>query len=244
MELIIKIMIFVLGACLGSFYACIGYRIPNKISLIKPNSFCPSCKKEIKWYMNIPLLSYILLKGKCAYCKCKIDALSFIIELLTGTLFLGSYIMFGLGENFIISVIIISALMVTIVSDFEYYYISDRVIFISSFMVLITRIYYDGFNESLKYILAGVILFLMMLGLKTIGDKVLKKECLGGGDIKLMILIGVTLGFYYSLVSIFIGSLLALVCSLIIMKKKNNEEIPYGPFLLIGTFISFLISVL
>ena len=152
--------------------------------------------------------------------------------------------MFGLGENFIISVIIISALMVTIVSDFEYYFISDRIIFISAFLTLITRIYFNGFNESLKYVLAGIILFLMMLGLKIIGDKVLKKECLGGGDIKLMIFIGITLGFYYSLVSIFIGSLVALICSLIIMKKKNNEEIPYGPFLLIGTFISFLISVL
>lgn len=244
MELITKIMIFVLGFCLGSFYACIGYRIPNKISLTKPNSFCPNCKKEIKWYMNIPLLSYILLKGKCAYCKSKIDPLSFIIELLTGTFFLGSYIMFGLGENFIISVIIISALMVTIVSDFEYYYISDRVIFISAILTLITRVYFNGFAESIKYILSGTMLFLMMLGLKTIGDKVLKKECLGGGDIKLMLLIGITLGFYYSLVSIFIGSLIALICSLIIMKKKNNEEIPYGPFLLIGTLISFIIMAI
>lgn len=244
MELITKIMIFVLGSCLGSFYACIGYRIPNKISLTKPNSFCPNCKKEIKWYMNIPLLSYILLKGKCAYCKSKIDPLSFIIELLTGTFFLGSYIMFGLGENFIISVIIISALMVTIVSDFEYYYISDRVIFISAILTLITRVYFNGFAESIKYILSGTMLFLMMLGLKTIGDKVLKKECLGGGDIKLMLLIVITLGFYYSLVSIFIGSLIALICSLIIMKKKNNEEIPYGPFLLIGTLISFIIMAI
>lgn len=244
MELITKIMIFVLGSCLGSFYACIGYRIPNKISLTKPNSFCPNCKKGIKWYMNIPLLSYILLKGKCAYCKSKIDPLSFIIELLTGTFFLGSYIMFGLGENFIISVIIISALMVTIVSDFEYYYISDRVIFISAILTLITRVYFNGFAESIKYILSGTMLFLMMLGLKTIGDKVLKKECLGGGDIKLMLLIGITLGFYYSLVSIFIGSLIALICSLIIMKKKNNEEIPYGPFLLIGTLISFIIMAI
>lgn len=244
MELITKIMIFVLGSCLGSFYACIGYRIPNKISLTKPNSFCPNCKKEIKWYMNIPLLSYILLKGKCAYCKSKIDPLSFIIELLTGTFFLGSYIMFGLGENFIISVIIISALMVTIVSDFEYYYISDRVIFISAILTLITRVFFNGFAESIKYILSGTMLFLMMLGLKTIGDKVLKKECLGGGDIKLMLLIGIALGFYYSLVSIFIGSLIALICSLIIMKKKKNEEIPYGPFLLIGTLISFIIMVI
>lgn len=244
MELITKIMIFVLGTCLGSFYACIGYRIPNKISLTKPNSFCPNCKKEIKWYMNIPLLSYILLKGKCAYCKSKIDSLSFIIELLTGTFFLGSYIMFGLGENFIISAIIISALMVTIVSDFEYYYISDRVIFISAILTLITRVFFNGFAESIKYILSSTMLFLMMLGLKTIGDKVLKKECLGGGDIKLMLLIGITLGFYYSLVSIFIGSLIALICSLIIMKKKNNEEIPYGPFLLIGTLISFIIMAI
>ena len=67
MDLLIKIMFFVLGACLGSFYACIGYRIPNKISTIKPSSYCPKCNKTLKWYMNIPLVSYIMLKGRCAY---------------------------------------------------------------------------------------------------------------------------------------------------------------------------------
>ena len=64
MEIFISIIIFIIGICLGSFYGCMGYRIPNKISMVKPDSFCPNCKKPLKWYMNIPLLSYIFLKGK------------------------------------------------------------------------------------------------------------------------------------------------------------------------------------
>ena len=83
----IYVFIFITGVCLGSFYACIGYRIPNKISTVKPSSFCPNCKKSLKWYMNIPLLSYIFLKGKCAYCKEKISITYFLIELTTGILF-------------------------------------------------------------------------------------------------------------------------------------------------------------
>ena len=83
----IYVFIFITGVCLGSFYACIGYRIPNKISIVKPSSFCPNCKNSLKWYMNIPLLSYIFLKGKCAYCKEKISITYFLIELTTGILF-------------------------------------------------------------------------------------------------------------------------------------------------------------
>ena len=241
MDLLIKVMFFVLGACLGSFYACIGYRIPNKISTIKPSSYCPKCNKTLKWYMNIPLVSYIMLKGRCAYCKEKISITYFLIELLTATLFLGSYILFGINYNLIIILTLISALMITLVTDLNYFYISDRVIVVSSLIILITRFYYLLFKECLTYVISGLILFTIMYLIKLIGDKVLKKECLGGGDIKLMVPIGLSLGIYHSLIALFIGSTKALIFTL---SFKNKEEmIPYGPFLLIGTIISFIIKV-
>ncbi len=241
MNLLIKIMFFILGACLGSFYACIGYRIPNKISTIKPSSYCPKCNKTLKWYMNIPLISFIILKGRCAYCKEKISITYFLIELLTASLFLGSYILFGFNYNLIIILILISALMITLVTDLNYFYISDRIIVISSLIILITWFYYLPFKECLSYILSAVILFVIMYLIKVIGDKVLKKECLGGGDIKLMIPIGLSLGIYYSLIALFIGSTMALIFTLSL--KSKEEMIPYGPFLLIGTIASFIIKV-
>ena len=213
----IYVFIFITGVCLGSFYACIGYRIPNKISTVKPSSFCPNCKKSLKWYMNIPLLSYIFLKGKCAYCKEKISITYFLIELTTGILFLISYMIFGLNYQLIVVLTLISALMVSLVTDLKYYYISDRVIVVSSILVALT--------------------YLKFLGITT---KIFKKESLGDGDIKLMILIGLTLGVFNSFISLFISSVTALIYTILFIKKKDSL-IPFGPFLLIGAIVTYIL---
>lgn len=242
MEVLIYIMIFILGSCLGSFFACIGYRIPNKISTIKPGSFCPNCKKPLKWYMNIPLFSYIFLRGKCAYCKKKINITYFIIELFTGLMYLLSYIYFSLSLEFFIMIIIISALSVTIVTDFNYYYISDRVIIISLILELVVYIYYLSIKEIGYYLLSGIVLFLIMLTIKFFGDKIFKRESLGGGDVKLVALIGMSLGIINAITSLIISSVLALISSLVLMKKNEEKLIPFGPFLLIGTIIMYILA--
>jgi len=242
MEVLIYIMIFILGSCLGSFFACIGYRIPNKISTIKPGSFCPNCKKPLKWYMNIPLFSYIFLRGKCAYCKKKINITYFIIELFTGLMYLLSYIYFSLSLEFFIMIIIISALSVIIVTDFNYYYISDRVIIISLILELVVYIYYLSIKEIGYYLLSGIVLFLIMLTIKFFGDKIFKRESLGGGDVKLVALIGMSLGIINAITSLIISSVLALISSLVLMKKNEEKLIPFGPFLLIGTIIMYILA--
>ena len=241
MNIIIYIFIFLIGICLGSFYACMGYRIPNKISTIKPSSHCPNCKEPLKWYMNIPLFSYIFLKGKCAYCKEKISLLYFITELLTGILFLISYIYFGLSLEYFKSIILISVLAVTINTDIKYYYISDRVIVISLISMLAIYFYYLDGKDITYYIVSAGVMFGIMLIIKLIGDKIFKRESLGGGDIKLMLLIGLTLGIIDAVTSLLISSLTALIFSLIIMKKNNDNIVPFGPFLIIGTIIMFIL---
>ena len=94
MELYYIVLLFILGAMLGSFLGCMGYRIPNKIKTTFPSSYCENCKKTLKWYMNIPIISYIFLKGKCAYCKTKINPLYFYTELLCSILFVVNHIRF------------------------------------------------------------------------------------------------------------------------------------------------------
>jgi prepilin signal peptidase PulO-like enzyme (type II secretory pathway) len=242
MEILTYITIFILGTCLGSFYACIGYRIPNKISTVKPNSFCPNCKTPLKWYMNIPLFSFIYLKGKCAFCKEKISRLYIITELLTGILFTASYIYFGISKELFISLTLISVLAVTMITDLKYLYISDRVIVLSIIIELITYMIYLNKKDITYLIISAITMFGIMYAIKLLGDFVFKRESLGGGDIKLMLLVGLTLGIIDAVTSLLISSTLALIFSIIIMKKNEEKIVPFGPFLIIGTMIMFILS--
>lgn len=242
MKIELIVLITVLGAIMGSFLGCMGYRIPNKIKATSPRSFCNECKKPLKWYMNIPILSYIFLKGRCAYCKKPINFIYPFVEIVCALLFLCNYLMYGLSLNFWLSTILTCALMVTIISDFLYYYISDRVLIISGISIIISLLCYLDKIEVFKHIIAGALLFAVMYGLKLLGNFMFKKESLGDGDIKLMGIIALALGIINSFVSLFLGSLVGLIFSLIISKKNKEGIIPFGPFLLIGALMTLYFS--
>lgn len=235
------IIIFIFGLLFGSFFACIGYRIPNKISTIKPNSFCPKCKTELKWYMNIPLFSYIFLKGKCAYCKEKINIFYPLVEVCTALLYIFLFWVYGLSFNFLIGIVLISVFIITSITDFRYFYISDRVIVIGIILILILNYLSFGCGMFIYKVISGISMFFFMYLIKIIGDKLFKRESLGGGDIKLMAFIGSSIGFIPSLFSIFLASIIALPASLII---KNKEGIvPFGPFLLFASIFMWFLNI-
>lgn len=234
MELIIAIWVLCLGAILGSFLGCMGYRIPNKIKTTYPSSFCSTCNKSLKWYMNIPLISYLVLKGKCAFCKKKIGFIYFLCEILCAALFVSSYLLFGFSEQFFLIIILSCALIVTIVSDFLYYYISDRVLVLSYISILVVLFAYHSIEEVFMNVFASLLIFLVMIGIKVVGNRLFKRESLGDGDIKLMGVIGLALGLLNSFVSLFIASCVALIYSFFALRKKNDSMIPFGPFLIIG----------
>ena len=102
----VELYIFVLGLLFGSFYNVVGLRLPKGESIVFPGSHCPKCGHKLMWYENIPLISYIFLKGRCKKCKCRISAWYPVIELLTAMLFLISYYVFGISSEFFISIII------------------------------------------------------------------------------------------------------------------------------------------
>ena len=135
---------------------------------------------------------------------------------------------------------LISALMVSLVTDLKYYYISDRVIVVSSILVALTYLKFLGVNSFLSHILSGTLMFILMYLLKIITTKIFKKESLGDGDIKLMILIGLTLGVFNSFISLFISSVAALIYTILFIKKKD-ALIPFGPFLLIGAIVTYIL---
>lgn len=242
MSVLYCIIIFVVGLILGSFYGCIGYRIPNKISVLKPGSFCEHCKKPLKWYMNIPFISFICLRGKCSYCKHPIDISNFFIEIFTAVTFMFSYLYFGFSSEFLIALILLSALAITAVTDFKYYYISDRVVFISLFALVMIYITKGNLVDQKWNFIAMIGMFVLMLLVKLIGDRVFKKECLGGGDIKLMLIMGLVLGLVPSLFALFVASILALLAALVLREKHNKDMIPFGPFILLSTIMVYILN--
>ena len=242
MDLFIITWLMIFGAIIGSFLGCMGYRIPNKIKTTYPSSFCSNCKTPLKWYMNVPIISYILLRGKCAYCKKDIGVIYFLCEVFGALLFGLNYLIFKFDINFFIATIMACVFIVTMVSDFEYYYISDRVLITSGLLLIIVSFIFLDASEAIMKVTSGVIMFVVMYGIKIMGNLMFKRESLGDGDIKLMGIIGLSVGLLNSFVSLFFGALTGLIYPIITIKKNKEGVIPFGPFLLIGSLIVIYFS--
>lgn len=235
---------FLIGLVMGSFFTVVGLRVPLNESIISPRSHCDNCKKTLKWYELIPLISWIIEGGRCSKCHSKISVFYPIVELLTGFLFALSYRLYGISYEFFAMLVISSLLIVILVSDFKYLVILDIPLIISSILILILKWYYFGLKTLIFSLISGLVLFLFMFIIKFIGDKIFKRESLGGGDIKLAIFFGFTLGIRLSFMSLVLGSFLAFPYALYYVIKSKEKEIPFGPFLMIGMLIIFLLQSL
>ena len=234
-----KILIFFIGLCIGSFVNVCIYRMPLEESIVTPPSFCPKCKNKIKWYHNIPILSYIFLKGKCAYCNNKISLIYPFIELLIGVLFFINYSLFGFSIHFFIYNIFLIFLIIATFIDFKYMIIPDEI----SIGGLIIGFIFSFFRNDLTWIesLIGIILGggILLLIIK-VYFLLTRKEGMGGGDVKLLAMIGAFLGYKSLLFVIFSSSFFGTLIGipLIMAKKdKNNLAIPFGPFLSFGAIV-------
>ena len=240
MYISLSILFFIVGTIFGSFYNVVGYRIPNGQSLLYPSSHCTKCNHKLKPYELIPILSFLFLGGKCSKCKDKISWFYPIFEFLSGIAFMLSFIIFGISLKCLLSILFLSMLLIIIISDYQTMIIPDEVLIVFSVLILIVEYLIGGFPKLGISILSGAGSFLVMLLLKLFGDFLFKKESMGGGDIKLLGVYGIVLGFSMSIVSIFLAAIIGLPISLIILKKKKTHEIPFGPFLAISAIIIFL----
>lgn len=240
MNILYLIIFFIIGLCFGSFFTVVGLRCPKHENFIDGHSHCDQCSHELAFLDMIPIISYILLKGKCRYCHKKIDNLSTFMELFTGILFMLSYIAFGLSYELFIALGIVSMLIIISVSDITYYIIPDEILIFFTGYFLIIYVLSGGVFSTFINIVSGIVMFCIMYTIMLLGNFIFKKETLGGGDIKLMFVIGLVVSPLLGLVVIFIGSLLALPISLLLLVKKKTRLIPFGPFLLIAfAFIYF-----
>ena len=237
------IWFFILGTFFGSFFTVVGYRLPKGESFIKSRSHCDDCGHELSFLDMIPIVSYIFLKGKCRYCGCKISNLSTWMEFFTGILFSLSFFCFGFSTNLFYALGIVSLLTILSVSDMSYYIIPDEVlIFFSGYFIIINAIA-NGVMGSIISILYGLSLFLFMYLVMIMGNFLFKKESLGGGDIKLMFVVGLVLHPFLGLFVIFLASVIALPISLFILWRQNKNLVPFGPFLLIGFMLVFFTGI-
>ena len=243
MEIAIGIFIFIMGTIFGSFYNVVGYRLPKGESIVFPPSHCTNCNHQLTFFELIPVLSYVFQKGKCKHCHQKISLFYPIFELLTGILFVLCYFSFGLTPKLIIALTFVSMMIIIVVSDYHYLIISDGVLITFAIILFIEIILINGLEQALYSLLNGVLAFVTMYLLKKFGDFLFKKESMGGGDIKLLFIFGMVLTYPIAILSIFIGSIIGLPLALIILYKKKDNVIPFGPFLAAGATLLLLLQV-
>lgn len=237
MDLYFKIIFFILGSVMGSFFHVVATRLSNNESIIKPSSHCHICHKKLKWYELIPIVSYVFQKGKSRCCKQSLPISYLMVEVITGSLFAVTYKVFKFTPELLINLIFISGLIIVIISDIEYMIILDEVLTITSIIIVILNLIFYGFSTTLNHVLSGIFAFVIMYIIKIIGDFIFKRESLGGGDIKLMMLFGLVLGLPMSVVSIFLATFIAFPIALYILFSRKDNMIPFGPFLSIAAII-------
>ena len=236
------VLIFILGLIVGSFSNVCVYRIPRNESIVYPASHCPKCHTTIKPIDNIPLLSYILLKGRCRNCKSKISIRYPVVEFLTGFIYLQIYLVYGLSIQTLIYVILASSLIIISFIDLKEQIVPDVISlpgivigFIISFFVP----YISFINSALGVVVGGGIILIIGMA----GSIIFKKEAMGGGDVKLAAMIGAFLGWRYIIISLFLGFFLGAIVGivLILSKIKSREDVvAFGPFIVLGSLITLL----
>lgn len=238
------VFIFAIGLALGSFYNVLIYRLPRNISLLSPPSHCPHCQKRIRWYDNIPVLSYLLLKGKCRHCGEKIPIRYPLVELSTGLLALLCKIKFE--DLFMSSLFFLffSILLVASLIDWDTFTLPDSLTLGGLALGLLTSPFRQDLSikESLFGAFLGFFSFFLIYLYYT---KLRKIEGLGFGDVKLMAFIGSAFGVWGVIYAVFLGSLLGLLYALpIIVKNKSMQfALPYGPFLSLGVFVGTMLNL-
>lgn len=232
------LIIFIFGIFIGSFLNVCIYRIPKGESIAYPPSHCPACSYGIKFYDLIPIFSYLFLRGKCRSCGEKISIRYPLIETLTGIIYVLCYLKFGIGIELLKSVLLSSILIITAFIDLEYNIIPLKLMIFGAISGIILNIIGYEFNGYLLDYLYG-----FLLGGGVIAAIVILTKGMGGGDIQLMALIGMYLGFRYTVLTLILSFIIGACAGiiLIVLKKKSRRDyIPFGPWISTAALLSLL----
>ncbi|MFQ5776604.1 MAG: prepilin peptidase [Terriglobia bacterium] len=257
----IAALVFLVGLAVGSFLNVCILRLPRGESVIRPRSHCPRCRRAIAAYDNVPILSYLLLRGRCRHCGASISFLYPAVELLTGALFLAVYSQFGLTAQGVKATLLAAALVVLIFTDIRDRLLPDRVtlpgiaagvlfafwlpVEDGTAALLLRAAFGSGLPAvllSLADALLGALLGAgLLFGLGELWYRLRKVEAMGLGDVKMMAMVGLFFGFKLTLLTLLLGSLVGtLIGSLFILlaKKDSRYELPLGTFLGVAALVA------
>jgi leader peptidase (prepilin peptidase)/N-methyltransferase len=226
---------FVFGTVFGSFFNVVIYRVPNAISIVKPSSHCPVCNKTLKWYHNIPLISYVFLGGKCAYCGAKIPFSYFLVELFTGIVFSFLFLKDGFTILYFSNLFVFSILLIQAVIDFKYMEVPA----VLNDLLLVGGLFYLVKNYSLNSVIFSIFVSVAFLILYFF-----YRKKLGFGDVKIFIALSMFFGYdliYVILISSLLGIFFALLQSLIKKAKFSSIKLPFIPYILFGVIAYWII---
>ena len=228
----ILIAVFIFGTLIGSFLNVVIYRIPKGENIAFPASKCQSCNTPLKWYHNIPIFSWLFLRGKCGFCKATISKQYPIVEFLTGLIFVLLYMKLGLVWYLPFIAASFTALLALVMIDFKYMAVPDNV----NFAALLFALIQPNFLDAMMYaaIAAGG---LYLIGL--LSSFIAKREAMGGADVIVAGTMGALLGFPNFFIALFLSALLAMIPAMIWREKG----VPFVPFLALATFIVYLYDV-
>jgi len=228
------LIFFIFGIVIGSFLNVVILRVPKKESIVFPASHCPTCKTPLKWWHNIPIFSYIALKGKCAFCKEKISIQYPIIELISGFIVASVYYKYGFNIFSVMLMATFLSLLVSSVVDLKYKAITYVMnVLPVTFAIFSSPNIVENFTNALLF--AGGAVFI-----RDYVSAIINKEAMGEGDILVFATMGAILGIKLSLFAIFLGAVFAIFPSIYNRIAKKDLELPFIPFLSLGLFVVWL----
>lgn len=240
-DTVILIFYILFGLVIGSFGNVCICRLPEGQSVVKPASRCPRCGRVIRWYDNIPLISFLILRGRCRDCGEKISVQYPLVELGTALLFVGCYLAFGLSVYSVCAALFCAALLFLSVTDIQCLIIPDPyhvVVLVLAAICAFVPSPVMWYDRLIGFAVGGGILYLIAV----LAEKILKKEGMGGGDIKLLAVSGAFLGWQLMLLGLFLGSIVGAVVGIAAMASKKADglaaKIPFAPWLSAGMLIS------
>jgi len=239
-----EILLIVLGLAIGSFLNVCIYRLPKHMSISKPRSRCPKCDYQLNFSENIPILSYLFLRGKCSNCNTKISLRYPLIEILTSVIFLVLYYYYGLTIETLLLCVLFSIVIIITFIDIDVQLIPNELLIIGLIPVLIYVIL-PGLSNIWVHLLGAVCLSGLFLLIGYIGKILYKEDSMGMGDVKYAFVIGLLLGWNSWFLAFGISFLTAAIIILIfsITKKlKSRQKIPFGPFMSIGLFTALILG--
>lgn len=237
MTVAIASLFFIYGLIFGSFYNVVGLRVPKGESIVSPPSHCTVCDRRLTFLDLVPVFSYLFLRGKCRGCGTKISFVYPLMELITGVLFVLAYLRFGFSWELAIALVFYSLLVVLTVSDLAYMLIPDKFLIAFGIPLLILRIIepLEPWWDSYVGAVLGFSILLLIA--------IISKGGMGGGDIKLFLVIGLVLGSLHSLVVLGLASVIGLIFGIIslrLTKAGRKTPIPFGPSIAIAAVIVHL----